>query len=137
MPSVETKIWLALKSRAETAATLVGLPVAWPNENFTAPSSGYLRVRQVPNTPLRPFLGSDAPHERLGVLQIMVLAPRNQNAAVAQEMAGKIAAHFPADHAMFYDDVMVKVRQAPRVGEVVPEGTYAEVAVEVQYRCFG
>lgn len=139
MFSDEANIWLALKSRLDDIGTLTALTsVSWPNEPFTAPSSGYLRVSHVPNTPIRPFHASDAPHERLGIVQVMVMAKRGWSEAVIREIAGKIAAHFPPDQAMRYDNVTVKVTRAPRVGAVLnPEDSaYAECPVEIQYRCF-
>lgn len=138
MPSVDTKIWLALKSRLDGLAALVGLPISWPNESFTAPAGGYLRVSHVPNTPGRVFLGTSDPHDRMGVVPVMVLAKRGWTEAMVREVAGKIAAHFSPDLVMSYDGVLVRVRQAPRVGAVVnpADSSYAECIVEIQYRSF-
>lgn len=138
MPSVDTKIWLALKSRLDGLTDLVGLPTSWPNESLTQPAGGYLRVSHIPNTPRRAFHGSSAPHERMGVLDVMVMAKRGLAEAVVREIAGKVAEHFPPDLPMYYDGVTVRVRQAPRTGAVVnpAESSYAECLVEIQYRCF-
>lgn len=143
--SPDMKIWLALKSRLVGLAAITGLTIEWPNESFTAPSVGYLRVRHVPNTPLRPFLGSDAPHERMGLVQVMSFSKRGgaavagvDNTARALRAASQVAGHFPTDLSMRYEDVTVRVMRAPRVGEVVnpPSSAYAECAVEIPYRCF-
>lgn len=142
---VDRKIWLALKSRLSEAGTLTGLSIEWPNTAFTAPAEGYLRVRHFPNSPNRPFLDGGDPHERLGIVQVMVFSKRGgsyvagtDNNAVVVNIAGKVAGLFPADYKMTNSDVTVRVIRAPRVGEVVnPAGSaYAECVVEVPYRCF-
>lgn len=135
MPSVETKIWLALRARAEGLAALTGLMISWPNENFSAPAAGYLRVRHVPNVPSDYSLTAERSY-RQGILQVMLHAKLNQNAAVSVELAGKIAAHFPPGQRMTYDDVIVRVSRTPSVGEPVPQESYAETAVNIQYSCF-
>lgn len=71
------------------------LPVAWPNESFTKPTSGYLRVAWIPNLNRRLFLNGSDPHQRVSLLQVDVFAKKNQNAAVAIEIAGQVATHFP------------------------------------------
>lgn len=144
--SPDLHIWYALKSRLVDIAALVSLPIEWPNEALTAaPAAGYLRVRHIPNAPSRFLQGSEAPHERLGIVQVMVYSKRGQaaadgvdNTARAMRAASQIAAYFPPDQRMVFESTVVRVRQAPRVGEVVnPTGSaYAECAVEIQYRCF-
>lgn len=49
MPSIETSIWLALKARVQALVLSPALAIAWPNEAFTKPTGGYLRVMHVPN----------------------------------------------------------------------------------------
>lgn len=143
--NADMKVWLALEGRLDDLAALTGLTIDWPNTAFSAPAVGYLRVRHFPNAPNRPFLGSGEPHERLGVVQVMVFSKRGgafiegvDNNAAVLNIAGKVEAHFPPDLSMDYQGVRVKVLRAPRVGEVVnPAGSaYAECVVEIPYRCF-
>lgn len=136
MPSIETSIWLALKARVEALVLSPVLPIAWPNLSFTKPATGYLRVTHVPNMNRRLFIGSTGPHQRLGLLQIDVLGKKNENIAVAVEVAGKVAAHFPTDLRMRYGDVTVRVTAAPTVAQPMDDDTHVLVPVTVPYECF-
>lgn len=136
MPSIETSIWLALKARLQALALSPALPIAWPNESFTKPTGGYLRVTHVPNLNRRLFLAGSDPHQRLGLLQVDVFMPRNQNVAVALEVAGKVAAHFPADLRLASGNITVRVTAAPTVAQAIDDDTHVLVPVTVQLECF-
>lgn len=131
MPTVETSIWLALRARVASLALSPVLPVNYPNEAFTPPATGYLRVTWIPNTTRRLFTGSTAPHERLGLLQIDVMAKLNQNAAVAMEIAGIVAEHFPADLRMTAHGVTCRVTKAPSVAMPMPGDAFLQVPVTI------
>lgn len=111
------------------------LPIAWPNLSFTKPSTGYLRVTHVPNMNRRLFIGSADPHQRLGLLQIDVFGKKNENIAVAVEVAGKVAAHFPANLRMTYGGVTVRITAAPIVAQPMDDDTHVLVPVTVAYEC--
>lgn len=135
-PSIETSIWLALKARVQTLVLSPALPVSWPNESFTKPLTGYLRVTHVPNLNRRLFLAGSDPHQRLGLLQVDVFAKKNQPVAVAVEIAGQIAAHFPADLRMPYGDLLVRVTAAPTVAQPMDDDTHLLVPVTVPIETF-
>lgn len=136
MPSVETSIWLALRARIASLVLNPILPIAWPNESFTPPATGYLRVSHIPNVNRRLFHKGTDPHERLGLLQVDVFARQNQNAAVAVEIAGQIAAHFPADLRLPYGGIRCQVTKAPDIAQAMRDGTFWMVPVTISYRCF-
>lgn len=136
MPSIETSIWLALKGRVEALVLSPALPIAWPNLSFTKPATGYLRVTHVPNMNRRVFIGSTDPHQRLGLLQIDVFGKKNENIAIAVEVAGKVTAHFPTDLRMRFGNVTVRVTAAPTVAQPLDDDTHVLVPVTVPYECF-
>lgn len=137
MPSIETSIWLALKARVQALVLSPVLPVAWPNEAFSKPNTGgYLRVTHVPNMNRRLFIGSGDPHQRLGLLQVDVFAKKNQNVAVALEIAGQVAAHFPADLKMTAHGVTARVTRAPDVAQPIDDDTHVQVPVTVALEVF-
>jgi hypothetical protein len=131
MPAIETALWLALRARVEALVLSPALPVAWPNESFTKPTGGYLRVTRIPNLNRRLFLKGSDPHQRLSLLQIDVFAKKNQNAAVALEIAGQVAAHFPADLKMSAYGVTARVTKAPEVAQPLDDETHLMVPVTV------
>lgn len=131
MPAVETSILLALKARVQSLVLLPALPIAWPNESFTKPSGGYLRVTWIPNINRRLFLGGSDPHQRMSLLQVDVFAPRNQNVAVVLEIAGKVAAHFPADLRLTAHAVTARVTRAPEIAPPIDDSTHVMVPVTI------
>lgn len=136
MPSIETSIWQALKARVQTLVLSPALPVAWPNESFTKPLTGYLRVTHVPNLNRRLHIRSEDPHQRLGLLQVDVFMPKNQNVAVALEVAGKVAAQFPTDDWLTYGNAAVRVTSAPTVAQPMDDDTHVMIPITVPYECF-
>ncbi|TPN26626.1 hypothetical protein FKO01_25470 [Mesorhizobium sp. B2-3-3] len=137
MPSIETSIWLALKARVTALVLSPALPVAWPNETYVpSPTQNYLRVTHIPNVNRRLFIGSTEPHQRIGLLQVNVFAKKNQDAAVAAEIAGQVAAWFPTDLRLTYGDVSVRVMSAPVIAQAIADDTHWLVPVTVDYECF-
>jgi hypothetical protein len=141
MPTVPEQIETALFARALTLDITGDPPLAWPNMPF--PDEGedkpltFIEVRHFPNRNTRVLLGA-APHMRQGILQFTIFTPRNDGYDLATQLAGEIAAHFPADLDMFEDDVRVRVQQAPDVipAEVTEDQVSWSTRVDVRYDCF-
>ncbi len=136
MPSTESTIEGALFSRVAALLLSPALPVAWPNVSFAKPAGGYLRVTHIPNTSRRLFLASNAPHQRLGLVQVDVFVPKNQGASGATEIAGQVAQHFPADLPMRADGLTVRVTKAPDIGPALADDTHWQVPVTIRYEAF-
>lgn len=119
MPRIQSKIWFALRARVESLVLIPELPIIWPSQSRDIPSGRCLEVIYMPNRPRRLFLGSTDAHERRGILQIGLLSELNAASQYQenflQQIAGDIAAHFPCDLPMTYDDITVKVYEAPEV----------------------
>lgn len=136
-PTVETKTWLALKSRLATLVLNPVHPIAWPNVSFSQPvdsngaPKGYLRATWVPNSNNRLFLKGADPHERLSLLQVDVFEKINEDAAVAIEVAGLVAEHFPADLKMAYSGIIARVQRSPDVAQAMPQDVYVQVPVTI------
>lgn len=144
-PSVETAIWLALRGRVESLVLNPALQVAWPKEAFTPPQAGgkpapYIEVRHLPNSNTRLFVGHADAHQRQGILQVMLKYPTalNHPEPVHVEIAGKIAAHFPAGLLMAYGDARLTVEKAPDVAQSFRDGSepYWQTPVSIRYRLF-
>lgn len=116
-PTVETKIWLALRARVETISLGMPYTVVWPGRNTDVPQGIGLEVTHLVNRPLRRALKGTNPHVREGILQIGVLVATGEtNPSYPQEIAGDVADHFPVDVPLRYDDIAVQVYEAPEVG---------------------
>lgn len=120
MPSVETKIWLALKSRIDSL--MPGVTKAYPAEIFEVPKVGlllskYIRVGHVSAEPASVFIETGTPHQRSGALIVSLVHPIRIGYTLAQmeEIAGQIAQHFSDGTTMRYLDVCVSVNASPHV----------------------
>lgn len=147
MPSIETKLWMALKARVETLPG--GFTINWPLEPFNKPQAGkrhqpYVEVRHLPNQVNRRFIGSDDPQERPGILQLTICWPAADVGTGSGkthpdeliQRAGEVAAHFPTDLKMRFDGVTVRVEKAPDVAQPYRDEAYWRVPVGVYYDCF-
>lgn len=136
MATIEENIEAALFARVASLSLSPSLSVAWPNVPFTPPAGGYLEVLHFPNRPTRTFLAGGDPHFRQGILQLTLVSPLNAGSATATGLAGDIAAHFPADLALYRDGLRLKVQAAPRVWPAEKTDVSWNVRVDVQYECF-
>jgi len=139
MATVESNIERALIKRAEGLAPgLVPVAsIAWPNSNFTRPSDAngflpYLAVDHMPNESFRYSLKGSEPRQRKGILQIRVSYPKNKGRKEPLELAGLVAAHFPADLALFEDGVKVSIVKVD-VASAISNDVSWDVPVSVFY----
>lgn len=105
----EAQITDALFARVKTL--VVGspaLPIAWPEVAFSPPASGkYLRIDDFPNRPAWEGISSGRLDQ--GLLQIMVVWPKNQGLIAPRQIAAQVIAHFPKGLAMFSGSTRVRV----------------------------
>lgn len=142
-PSVETKIWMAMKSRINTLMPAV--PKAWPAQRYEPPTSGippaqqsYLRIGRVIAEPTRQVIASGKPHQRTGYLIITLVHKLVQSYGleVYEDMAGSIAEHFKDGTCMSFRGVTVSVPSYPHVMEGYEEDGYWTVPVRIPWRSF-
>ena len=132
MAEVETKIWMALKSRIQSIPG--GLAIAYPADVFTPGAAAYIAVGRVNIAPERVFVALGS-HERRGTLTLSHVAPIGQDQAVYEEAGAKIAAHFPADLCINLQGVAVKIVSAPHVIDGYRDGAWWRTPVNVFWRC--
>lgn len=138
-PTIETKIWLAIKSRIDTL--LPAYAKAWPAETFNPPFSNgkllpYLRIGRVSATPARQFIADGKPYLRTGFIIITLVHPLGQKQSYYDQIAGTIADHFTDAVDMRYLDVCVSVTDYPHITEGYEDNGYWTIPVRVSWRCF-
>lgn len=136
MPTIQSEIEAALFARIASFVHSPAIPVAWPNVSMNPKPARYLRVNHIPNTSRRLFVGSGAPHQRLGLLQVDVFTELNQGPSTATEIAGLIAAHFPADLRLTTGSplkIVGRVTKAADVGPAMPDDTHWMVPTTIYY----
>lgn len=132
MPSIETKLWLALKSRIDTLVTSPTLTKVEPGQVFTPGNGPFLLISDARNDVDR--LGIDTSLQtRSGTLILQVRWPVSTPISHAQlvEIGGQIAAHFPADLSMQYGGVCARVTQDATMLQPDHDGAWRVVTVRV------
>ncbi len=135
--TVEENIEAALFGAVRDLSAFDAAHKAWPNVTFgSSPDAAYLRIELLPNGNERFFAKGSDPHLYLGILQLTVVAPLNAGPSSATQLAGQVAAEFPADFAIYEDGLKVRVEKAPDVGQALPVDASWNVPVSIRYECF-
>lgn len=141
--TVETSIWLALRSRVESLDIGVDVKM-YPGELPQAPpSSGgvlqpYLRVGRVSADPISPLMAYGKPSVRTGSLVVTLVHPLSTSYTVSRydQLAGLIARHFVDGTQMRHGDVCVTVPDYPSVQEGYEDNGYWTVPITIPWRTF-
>lgn len=139
-PTIDTQIWLALRSAVTAAAG--SLPVAWPGEAFTPPRtatalSPYVAMGDT-TTAARAVIGSRGALDRTGIITLVYVAPMGYNAAWYIERASDLLDGFPLDGCVRYDSVTVRWGNGlavPRVERGFQDNGYWRTPVLIPWRC--
>ncbi len=139
-PTTEAAIWLALRGRAETLALPgASLPLIDPNALIPPPAADgkpvpFLALSDIRSAPERLTIGPEA-HRRSGVFQVSVqwplAIPITHTAFL--NLAGAVAAHFPADLRLRFGDVCLRVASAPEIVAPFTEGAYRQAPVRAPW----
>lgn len=143
MPTTDTTDWLALRSRVDTLVTSPALPRFDPGAIFTPPKSEendplpYILLSDVTNDPVRMGISArgiaGVDHVRSGTLLLSIMWPIARAIAHTQlrELAGQVAAHFPADTCMTYGQSRLRVTQDAGALQPYVDGAYRVAVVRV------
>lgn len=131
--SIETSVWLALRSRIESIPLSPLPPRAYPASTYSPTGAAYLSIGGVSIDPQRVFIGRGA-HERNGTLGITYIAPLGQDSSVYTQIAGLIAAHFPDDLKIRYGDICLRVTSYPTIPGGYREGGYWHEPVTIPWQ---
>lgn len=140
-PSIETKIFQAIKARVEALPMRATHDIVWTagdsaletgaGASYTpSPTKAYLRCTWTPNATQRPLIGSKERNTRPGILQIDVMGIVAQGAGVAREAAGQLAQEFPTDRRLSFMGTKVRITKAPTVYRPIV-GAHVQVPVEI------
>lgn len=135
--TVEGSIELALEGRLQSLVTSPVLLISWTGKPFTKPANGkYLEVIYAPNGANRVFIGSDEDHQHLGILQLNLHWPHGDFERVPRDVAGAVAAHFPADLVLTADGISVRITKRPDVGTALVGKTEITIPVLIEYEAW-
>ena len=139
MPKIQTTDWLALMSRIDTLVTDPALTRFEPGAIVTPPTDAtgpapYILLSDVTNEPVR--VGIDPRlHIRSGILMLALQWPiaRAVSHVQLKEIAGQIAAHFPADTYMRFGPSRLKVTQDAEAMQAYVDAAYRVAVVRVMW----
>lgn len=133
MPTIETKIWLALKARIATLVTSPVIPRVEPGEVLPTPNNApILLISDARNDVIRAGIDPDL-HIHSGTLLLSVRWPTQLQVTHTQlvEIGGTIAAHFPADTCMSYGGKSIRVIEDASMLQPNLDGAWRVVTVRV------
>ena len=133
-PSVETKIWLALKNHLMQYDP--SITKLMPAQIEAPPRDKYIRVGSVTVAPQSILIDDGKPHRRTGFLVLSVVMPLHQATEVYDNEAGQLARHFIDGTQVYYGGVCVTVTSYPHIGDGYQESGFWETPVRVQWQCF-
>lgn len=134
MPAIQTTDWLALKGRVDTMVTAPVLTVIEPGAILQLPAEPHILLSDVTNDPVR--VGIDRRlHVRSGTLMLTVQWPiaRAVTHTQLREIAGQVAAHFPADTCMSYGPSRLRVTTDASALPAYVDGAYRVAVVRVPW----
>jgi hypothetical protein len=133
MPSIEATDWLALKARIDTLVTDPAMQVIEPDAILQLPAEPHILLSDVTNDPVRVGVNNSTPHVRSGTLMLAVHWPISRAVSHPQlkEIAGQIAAHFPADTCMSFGPSRLRVTQDASTIPAYVAGAYRVAVVRV------
>lgn len=136
-PSIETKLYQAIKARVNMLPMKATYPIVWTTGEAYEPNPAqpYLRATWLPNMNRRALIGSGDPHQRLGILQLDVMEKRSRRDTDAIEIAGQVAAHFLPDQRLSFEGIETRVTKAPDVGAVFID-KFIQVPVTIEFEAW-
>lgn len=141
-PTINTSIWLALKSRIDTIPTQINIimPGNFPEE---APHDNgqmlpFLHVARVFSDPSPAFIEDGKPHTRTGALIVTLRHPITRAYTISRydQIAGEVANHFVDGTMMRHGNVCVRVTSYPSINEGYEDNGYWVVPVSIPWRTF-
>lgn len=135
MAAVEAVVLNALMGYV--ASLGLGLPVAWPNVDYTPPADGkYIAATFLPNGAGRVAITSGTAHRRIGLLQLTVYWPRGEGMFKPMEQAAAVADSFATDQKIVSGGTTIRITKAPDIAGPIIEEHAAQVPVTVSWEAF-
>lgn len=139
MPSIQTTDWLALKSRIDALTTNPAMTTFEPGAIVTPPKDAtgpapYVLLSDVTNEPVRRGIDPRL-HVRSGTLMLSIQWPiaRAVTHIQLKELAGQIAAQFPADTCMSFGPSRLRVTQDAAALPAYVDGAYRVAVIRVPW----
>lgn len=133
MPAIETTDWMALKAHIDKLVLQPAIPIIEPGAIIQLPAEPHILISDVTNDPDRAGNIDPKLHIRSGTLMLTLHWPISLAVSHTQmkEIAGQIAAHFPADTCMTYGPSRLRVIQDASALQPYVEGAYRVAVVRV------
>jgi len=124
---------MALRAKILTLPFSPMPAVAFPADVFSPGSAAFLAVGINSAQPRR-YLLARGKNDRTGTVTISYVAPIGQNGAVYTEAGGLIAAHFPEELKLRFEDVCVRITDYPHVVDGYQDDGWWRTPVTIKWR---
>lgn len=132
MPTIETKIHIALKTRSKQ----LPFKVVYAGDVYRPASDPYARFGEVYADPVNVFVSDGRPHNRTGFVVITFVDTLPKPSEYFAQQAGLIAALYNDGVKMTYGGVCVSVSSAATLLTAYETDGYWNVPVRIPWRCF-
>lgn len=136
MPSVEVKIWMALRNRINTLPLVSEFDIAWPARTHDPVNIPYLRIGHVTTPPVGPLVKQGTPSVRTGTLIVTLVMRLEYDIAYHEEQAAQVSNHFQDGTLMNFEGVCVRVTAQPHVQPGYEDNGYWTIPVTIPWRTF-
>lgn len=137
LPTIESQIWLALKSRIDALVTNPLMTKYEPGQVVDPSGAPFILLSDIRNDHQRWSINRQSngrvAHARSGTLILSVQWPLANPVSHTQlvEIGGDIASHFPADTLMRWNSTCLRVTRDADVQQPYVDGVYRVVVVRV------
>lgn len=121
--SVDQAIERALFTRLENATMSPALPISYPGVGFEPPTDGspWLRATLMKGDPLSLSVNFSGSSKYVGLLQVDLFAPPQTSLLTMTATIGPVVTAFKRGTQMEQDGFVIKINDAPSVGDLVNE----------------
>lgn len=134
--ATETAIWMGWRHAIAAAAGT--LPVAWPGETFTPPTSGatllpYMSVGKATAPPERALIGR-GDHWQGGSVTLVYVAPVGRPLEWYLQKAAVIADAFHEDRRIRFEGICLRITSRPHLADPYPDGGYLRTPIIINWQ---
>ena len=134
--ATDTDITGALFARLAALTLTPTHQIAWPNVEFTPPSSGkFLRANEIPVSAVAVSVAADGSNEYRGIFQVDVFGPLGAGLPTQKAIAAAVSAQFKRGLTLYGGSTRLDVTGS-FVGPAMVDKDRAMIPVSINYRAF-
>jgi hypothetical protein len=110
------------------------LTVAYPNVDFSPPSTGYLRATHFPNETTQVTLGDTGQNRHTGFLQVSVMWPNGTGDIIPLDIAGEVIARFKRGTVISKGGLSIRIINPPTISPALQDDPFTQYPITIRYQ---